>query len=750
MHSKRGLLRAFRGVRDEKLKELISRLIQTGAEHADSPTAPLAHYRRAIESFADEYGDELDPTFVEAHVASEDTEADSRSVVTSRPFITLERLTLENFGSYCGTATIELAPVGPKNVTAIVGSNGDGKTTLFMALNWALFGAAYLTELEASHGKTLSDLVNRAAVISGVDSAKQFDLSVTLWFSIDSVQYYLTRTVGILAQKQGAGITVTTNPLPNRLRKIDSAGNHQELLEGAILSLLSQLPARVRDFYLFDGEQINQFVAPGAQRAVRSAIRRVVGIESLEKTAEQLRKVSQGFRSEARRLASGNLARIQGELSNKADEKANLEEKIETHRQEIIGHQSKISEIEALLAKSKDTRPLQESRDHYTELTSQYREEEENLVFRIRELACHASTLLAGTAVGQLIEDLDRKRDTGAIPGPIGKQLMKDLLKLEECICGTPIPVGSAARTRLEERLKSLVAQSTHGEFQLGLFYELSTTSKWVIDKATELDKSRSMLVKTREKLVDAKSKLDHISEQLAGIEIVDRAGWESERKARDTKRIEAQVKLLNAEDRIRVLGNEIERLKNEEKREKAGQEEAAIMATRANWSEAAESNIRNVFNAFAADARQDIERETTRLWKAMLPNVEAYSVVVSEDFELAARDGLGRPAMQDLAMGQQQCLGLAFIMAVARVAESKPPLVIDMPFGRLGADTAQNVASKLPELTEQLILFVLPGTEWNPEIRKAVGPALAREYFIKYDAVTQTSRFISGNLEAS
>lgn len=745
MIDRRGLLRAFSGVKDENLRALMARLVQVYREHEESAHAPLAHYRAAIESYADQYGDTLDPSYEEPLPTGPESLANGESGSGARrPFITLESLTVENFGSYCGQTTISLAPVGNRNVTVVVGSNGDGKSTLFMALNWALFGNDYIDELQAAQQRELADLVNRAAALAAGEQNCPVEVSVELAFSVEGVKYFVTRAFQATVTPRGEELSISVQLRPTKLRRLDASGNLADLLEGALVSLLSQLPARVRDFYLFDGEKINRFVAPGAQRAVRSAIRRVVGIEALETTAEHLRRVSAHFRSEARRLASGDLARIQDSLARRTDELARTQQDIERLKGESLGHRSRVEEIDAFLSSTRDTRPLQQRRKELEDLLKRYEEEEESLVFTLRELACHASTLFASEAVGRLIEELDRRREAGVIPGPISEQLIKDLLDLGECICGTPVGPEAEARRRLEARLEMLAEQSRQSEFQLGLFYQLGSSSRWVVDKAAQLDRGRIELSRIREHLRDARSMLREVSEQLEGIEVVDRSGWEAERREREQAHIRCEAKILSANERIEELKREIERLKVEEQREMQGQMEAAVAATRANWAEAAELNIRNVFAAYAAQARAEIERETTRLWKAMLPNVEAYRVSVSDDFELSAIDELGRPAMQELAMGQQQCLGLAFIMSVAQVAETKPPLVIDMPFGRLGSDTASSVAAKLPQLTEQLILFVLPGTEWNSSIQEAIGPALARQYSIKYDYEAHCTRVAS------
>jgi len=59
-----------------------------------------------------------------------------------------EKLALENFSSYRGKHQIEFHTSTDKPVTIIVGGNGKGKTSIFDAINWALYGTLYESILE--------------------------------------------------------------------------------------------------------------------------------------------------------------------------------------------------------------------------------------------------------------------------------------------------------------------------------------------------------------------------------------------------------------------------------------------------------------------------------------------------------------------------------------------------------------------------------------------------------------------------
>jgi len=52
----------------------------------------------------------------------------------------LERITLENFRQFSGKQRLEFALDEKRRVTVIHGANGAGKTSLFLAINWCLYG----------------------------------------------------------------------------------------------------------------------------------------------------------------------------------------------------------------------------------------------------------------------------------------------------------------------------------------------------------------------------------------------------------------------------------------------------------------------------------------------------------------------------------------------------------------------------------------------------------------------------------
>lgn len=724
-----------------ELRTLIQDCVAVRAGRVPTAQVPWKEYRQAVERVAALHGHTSDVVFEPLDAAALNAAADASATDEDRTgfrhLVRLDRIELLNFGSYREETTIDLAPSGSRNVTVIVGSNGDGKSTVFHAVNWALFGDDFLRELEADQGKRREDLVNHAALADLRAAGHDVETRVLLWFTIAGVRYYVRRrfTTTRIADADSSSVVLTG------LYKLDASGNHQQLPEDSLRQLLVGLPKSVKDFFLFDGERINRFAQPGAQRFVKDAIRRIVGLTELEDVAQHVTELAARLRAEQRKAADRGLAEaVEAEEHHRTEMQRRQTQHAETS-DEIVDLRAMIEALEKRLLETPDTREIQKRRDIYQEQLSQLRRRLETCSQELRDAIASSMPMLALPAVEALRAELDREREVGAIPGVISRQLLQDLLDRGTCLCGADVPDGSEARRHLELELERVRDQQSGRETLLGLFYELGSVRTLAsANNQTVAQRYREYweLVQRQDELEAA---LAGITLELEGLEIVDREGWEAERRA---KVEQLSSRMAHRKDLDRRLEEDAEVLKALTSRvgELAAAEHAAAhLFAMAGWAEAAAVCLKGMIHEFTSLARIEAERRTTTTWRRLLPNVKNFTVVISEDFELSVTSPVGSGGLAQLSMGQQQCLGLAFITAIAQVAETNPPLVIDMPFGRLADGVAAEVAAALPMLTDQLVLFLLPMTEWNERIQQALVGTVARVVTLRFDeAASRTS----------
>ena len=146
---------------------------------------------------------------------------------------------------------------------------------------------------------------------------------------------------------------------------------------------------------------------------------------------------------------------------------------------------------------------------------------------------------------------------------------------------------------------------------------------------------------------------------------------------------------------------------------------------------------VDKMIGEFAYDMRQKIQEEAKENFQKLVWKESQFQdVSVDEDYHLEVFDRWGLPARRELSAGERQVLSLAFIMGMAKVSGEEAPLVMDTPFGRLSSEPRESITKHIPEIPEQLILFVTD-EELHSQARKNLESRIAAEYELKFDQDT-------------
>jgi DNA sulfur modification protein DndD len=169
----------------------------------------------------------------------------------------LKKIILCNIGAYYGTENneIHLGTSQDKNVVLICGKNGAGKTTLLESIRVVLFGClnyGYMSETDAYYTK-IKSLFNRRAVQENCTKFK-------IILEYESVENYLTnqyvihRAWNII---KGGSVKETFHVQKDgRLLDARETDNYQNRLR-------EEIPPRLFELCLFDGEDISRVISDG-------------------------------------------------------------------------------------------------------------------------------------------------------------------------------------------------------------------------------------------------------------------------------------------------------------------------------------------------------------------------------------------------------------------------------------------------------------------------------------------------------
>lgn len=639
-----------------------------------------------------------------------------------------ERITLENFRQYFGRQRLEFAKDRQRKVTVIHGVNGTGKTSLFLSINWCLYGSEYVNNV--------GELISKEA-ISKVNTGSYVDMSVELSFLHDGERYIVKRIRrGV---KMIDGSVHSGSPDDFTMIRMRSDGQ-SEGIKNPIGTINAILSPNVRTYFLFDGEKIDDFAKPESAKQVKEAVDLVFKLEILARAHRHLESAASDYRKELKNMSSGELRNLL-----EKDERARAElAKHEERRLEIIeaiaSVRSKIADIEQQLRKIQDVMALQQQRDRLSRELKQRQTELEEMTGQIRDLAVSAYFTIPRSGIEKALAILDEKREKGEIPSNIRQQFVQDLIFRMECICGRPFTEGSPEH----QHLLSLV-ETTFPDTLGDDVLEISATLRMFGNRTSNYGENLAQLMRRRATLVDLIQDLvaeaDDVGRQLKGSPLEEVSNLEKQRQNFNADIDDYNMELGGINKRIEELTADIAQLDKDIIKARKNEQKEKLLSTKLDLSQTAADAIKETYQAYADDMRRQIEAKTKEIFKLLIWKDSYFQdVSLSQDFNLEVIDHYGRPARPELSAGERQVLSLSFITAMSRVSEEEAPLVMDTPFGRLSSQPRNNITEHLPKLADQLVLLVTD-EELRDQARANLVPFIGNEYRLVFDAKTNYTR---------
>lgn len=650
-----------------------------------------------------------------------------------------ERLEIENFASYYGEHSLSLSCTDDKPVVVVLGRNGYGKTSLFDALSWALYGMDYESQLRERRERDIADYLNSRALREAAADDKSLEMSSTVYFEHEGVHYYITQSLRARPTRDASG-TVKTSLVDRftALNEISHDGNHKQLDYSSIF-MDEILPNNVKDYFLFDGDRIYNLSNPGSSKEVRNAIYRVVDLELISNAVGHLNSVAKEYGRSAQREASDELGDVKARLLAAQEDREKLARDLAVQREEERALERQIDALEDRLADMPDTSGLQARLE---ELRRRYKEAgqaHEETTIEMRRLCGTATLVLAKDPIVDLVTQLELQREKGMIPRKVSQTLLQDLLKMQKCVCGTEFVEGDPIHQTLEARLHT-EQQRSSDQALLELLFQLRAASDLINSAARDLatkDEEASRHEDARRALDLAIAEIDA---ELDSMPQEDIATLREKLKERRDSSKSARTKQLRLQFQIEQLDAAIKDLEKKADQLAARQGKFQRLQARERLARKSAAVLDEMYDRFAEDSRKAVEDLTKQEFAKFMESAQGYGVALSEDYDLQVLDPNGNRALQRLSMGQSQCLSLSFITAIARVSEKNPPIVIDMPFGRLDSGVHSAVSGRLPDITSQLVLFLLPDIEWNEHTRTKLGGKASHIYQLHYDPKSEES----------
>ena len=655
----------------------------------------------------------------------------------------LNYIILKNFRQYYGKQRIDFATDDRQHVTIIEGINGAGKTSLFTALNWCLYGDSFFkqdigefvskyAQVNAETGKALAEIIETAGDIR---KAENLDTSVELGFTYMGDEYCVKREYRWL---RGGKTTFTVE---------NEADQHPHKDRAASERIQSMIPENVSIHYFFDGEKIDDFAKPGHEQEVKSAVRNILTIADVQRGANHLKEIERDIRGELKEFDTGESRVLREEREEKQtqldkliEETKRLYEEVVSAKKQKRGVETELQNIEALrqsIIKQKDIKEkLKQTEESRTELQKE-----------IRNLANRSYIPLAISTFDKALKVLKESKIQNGITQPILEKIIQEM----RCLCERAIENESQEH----QHIQSLLQQAVSPELEYSVRKTIDDLKR-LLENVDDIPRALKATLGEDQRLerdIEAmEADLKNIEKHLEGFDDDEarRLSIARTKYTEDIKKLEGKIHEKKGETRAKR--EQIDELDRKIREIEVLEEKAKSLKSYQELAKKASSKMEKIYALYADDARQEVGAETQKIFQDLVwKDSQFQEVCLDEEYVLRVSDRFGKEARPEMSAGERQVLSLSFIAAIAKVAvkttipdlqSQRFPILMDTPFGRLSTQHRENITATIPDIAAQMILLVTD-EELRGKARENLQEYIGEEYELQFDDSKGTTEII-------
>lgn len=633
-------------------------------------------------------------------------------------------LELNDFRQYYGEQQIDFASTDDENITIILGQNGEGKTGIFRAVIFCLFGQVFLSGEEKVSRKNKNGEIIHLVNFNKLEEEKDNPVKayVKMKFEHENQIYTINRSILEMMEEDGTIIGEDTTDVEMSITDIHGNTNPEKIMnDDDIQIILSNiLDKKLKDFFLFDGEKIESLSKPTKQtrEEVKSGIIKLLQIDTVSSAIELLNKIEIRHQQKIKKnTANTKLQAKRTELEDLENKKINLINDKDILENEIVECKTIIENYKEKLSKNEHIKSLYDQIDLK-------RKEKMNKVQLLDSLNARAQSLLKNQGGNLLLEDyiisiknfLEQDDISNEYSNKISLELIEELLEKKICICGESLDENSKRFENLQalrHKYKKSELSSFISVFKMKVNEYYSKKDQYDLDLRdllSQVDEIENIIEKIN-------IEINAIEEKVKGYSKNENNLKEMENNLQNYVNKLDEIRLKK--DRIKININDIDdKIKNlskaieiEEKQEKTLQNDLK----KKEYIVKLKKNFEKILDNYSTEMREKISKEATSIFKKLISKQDidmVKKIEISADYEITVSGWNENSITSDISAGQRQIISLSFVIALAKVASGSDskmnvPLFMDTPFGRISGTNRDNLIKSLPNLTKQWILLM-------------------------------------------
>ncbi|MEZ8702183.1 DNA sulfur modification protein DndD [Vibrio cyclitrophicus] len=656
----------------------------------------------------------------------------------------ITKLTLNNFRVFRGVHEIDLRPAparlsksGPiegteRPIILFGGLNGAGKTSILTAVRLALFGRQSFSQLlsNGDYVDALSELIHKGVGHGGVQDNASIELEFKYSQNGEENTYKVIR-----GWKRGKKDNLCLEKDGIQIPELN-----YEQCQGFLNELI---PTGIADLFFFDGEKIAELAEDESGTVLKTAVRRLLGLDVIAKLKSDLNiflkkqgagALSQSLKEEMNSLDEQRIIheRKAEKLRGEADI---VDAQIELVSRDILSLENKLSQNGGAWAKTREDeqQKVESLLKEKVELEKQIRMEmETNLPF---SLAPKAMQRLQ-TQIKQE-QQVKKKQNFG-----------NELDSFLETLCSKyPSFDTEMAQNAIADSFKAHVGEFDSTDLLLDISdrqsntidYQLSNLSQ---DSFSRFDKARRRLQKVEDEIDNASNNIARAPEQEQVQELF------TDVRALDKKKekliIEYHDLLEKAKRELRLAletARQIQKLHDKHKDQSnkdqsVSNAQNSILLLEKFGEQLTKARVNQLENEFVQSYKKLARKEDLQLTASINP--------ATFDVELVDEHGIkiNRKAM---SAGEKQIYAISILEALGRTSGRKLPIIIDTPLGRLDSHHRDKLVENYFPTASHQVVILSTDTEIDKNYTSLIQDDLARTYEICFDGTTKSSTLKEG-----
>lgn len=633
---------------------------------------------------------------------------------------------------YIGEQSVDFSVSDDRPVILIRGENNRGKSSLFAAIRWCLYGKVL--------GRADQNIPNERLLNDNAFELGRDSFQVELNFSHEGDDFTLIRSCVISRDQKN-------NRKSSNTRVYLQKGRDTVASEDVMKYVTEALNEKISMFFLCDMEVLQGYenlVIDESMAAVevKNAIEDILGVPSLIKIRDNLNEIVAESYKEIQKANKANkdLTEIEIKHAEQSAKHKKAKESLEEANAKIKEKKAELDVLTNELEKISDAKEFIERERSLIEANNDATKKIDAARKEI-QLALHESWW--APVANQVELKVEQTQEFTKIASQRHQAVTEKTIKvvslktsLDTNICGEcrqNLPADHISQTKSQileiEReiaelskplipsLESLVDETK----RLGLF-RMPRKAEVI----ASLEKSIRIL---QNEIPKRSQQIKEISESLKGInrDLVKELEIQRRNKDREIGAIAVilkteQAKFSNSEKELKSLNTEFAKIPRE-----AGEGESSLEMAMA-------THLQSIFEETVAKFRDSmktrVEENATEVFSRLRTENVVSGLKINENYGLRLMDAKGK-VFDHRGAGVEQIVALSLILGLARSASRPNALVLDTPFARLDVNHRDNILKFIPSESKQVILLIQSAEEISKKVEDDFMRKVSREYTI-------------------